>query len=97
MTTCFFFSDLYDLYDLFLSVENWKTSHKLKTLGMPKYIASGSHQKGIRYRFMVMERFGTDLQKLFEANGKKFPTKTVYQMAIRLVSSNQTGFSDPVF
>ena len=56
---------------------------------MPKYIAFGSYErKGVRYRFMVMERFGTDLQKLFENNGKEFSRKTVLQLGLSLVSVN---------
>ncbi|MGH0152148.1 UNVERIFIED_CONTAM: hypothetical protein FKN15_030655 [Acipenser sinensis] len=39
----------------------------------------------IRYRFMVMDRFGTDLQKVFEENGKRFSRKTVLQLGLRLL------------
>lgn len=35
---------------------------------------------------MVMDRFGTDLQKKFEEGGKKFPRKLVLQLGLRLVS-----------
>lgn len=38
------------------------------------------------YRFMVMDRFGTDLQKTFEENGKRFPRKVVLQLGLKLVS-----------
>lgn len=34
---------------------------------------------------MVMDRFGIDLQKKFEENGKKFPRKLVLQLGLRLV------------
>lgn len=34
---------------------------------------------------MVMDRFGMDLQKKFEGNGKKFPRKLVLQLGLRLV------------
>jgi vaccinia related kinase len=34
---------------------------------------------------MVMDRFGTDLQKKFEEGGKKFPRKVVLQLGLRLV------------
>lgn len=33
-----------------------------------------------------MDRFGTDLQKKFEENGKKFPHKVVLQLGLKLVS-----------
>lgn len=43
---------------------------------------------------MVMDRFGTDLQKKFEENGRKFPRKLVLQLGIRLVGflSQKTDF-----
>jgi vaccinia related kinase len=54
---------------------------------MPKFITLGFHEVGgIENRFIVMERFGTDLQKLFVESGKQFPRKTVGQLAIRVVS-----------
>ena len=61
---------------------------------MPKFIATGSHElKGVRYRFMVMERFGEDLQKKFEADGKTFPRKSVLQMGLRIVSIHMRTLS----
>lgn len=39
---------------------------------------------------MVMDRFGTDLQKKFEEGGKRFPRKLVLQLGLKLVSR---GFS----
>ncbi|XP_058256046.1 serine/threonine-protein kinase VRK1 [Hemibagrus wyckioides] len=64
----------------------WIKSRKLKYLGVPKYWGSGLHEKGgKRYRFMVMDRFGTDLQKKFEESGKKFPRKLVLQLGLRLL------------
>lgn len=35
---------------------------------------------------MVIERYDTDLQKLFEQNNRRFPDKTVYQIGLSLVS-----------
>ncbi|XP_052009026.1 serine/threonine-protein kinase VRK1-like isoform X2 [Xyrauchen texanus] len=64
----------------------WMKSKKMEYLGVPKYWGSGFHEKGgKRYRFMVMDRFGTDLQKKFEENGKKFPQKLVLQLGLRLL------------
>lgn len=55
-------------------------------MGMPRFVASGQHvRSGESYRFMVMDRFNTDLQKLFETNGKQFPEKTVFTLAIQVV------------
>jgi len=59
----------------------------MKTLGIPTYIGSGCLEKnGKRYRFMVMERFGTDIHKVFEQHGRKFSPKTVFTIALKLVS-----------
>lgn len=43
---------------------------------------------------MVMDRFGTDLQKVFEENGKRFSRKTVLQLGLRLVSCMAQAVSE---
>lgn len=64
----------------------WKTAHKLKYLAAPIYVASGQHEKnGQKLRFMVMERYGTDLQKVFVQNGNRFSVATVYTLGLRMV------------
>lgn len=53
---------------------------------MPKYIGSGSHEyNNTKYRFLVIDRYGTDLWKIFEANNKQFPEHTVYKLALQIV------------
>ncbi|XP_063146365.1 serine/threonine-protein kinase VRK1 isoform X2 [Candoia aspera] len=67
-------------------IKKWISSHKLKYLGVPNYWGSGLHQKnGKSYRFMVMDRFGKDLQKVFEEQGKQFSRKTVLQLGLRIL------------
>ncbi|XP_053639117.1 serine/threonine-protein kinase VRK1 isoform X2 [Cherax quadricarinatus] len=67
-------------------IETWKKERKLKRLGMPKYLGSGSFEYNKeRYRFMVMERFGRDLQKILEQHSKRFSFKTVYQVGIQIL------------
>ncbi|XP_012692314.1 serine/threonine-protein kinase VRK1 [Clupea harengus] len=67
-------------------IQSWMKSHKQKHLGVPRYWGSGLHNRGGKgYRFMVMDRFGTDLQKKFEENGKKFPRKVVLQLGLHLL------------
>ncbi|KAG7258479.1 hypothetical protein CRUP_003886 [Coryphaenoides rupestris] len=67
-------------------IQSWMKARKMKYLGIPKYWASGQHERGGRkYRFMVMDRFGTDLQKKFEEGGKKFPRTLVLQLGLRLL------------
>lgn len=67
-------------------IQQWTNSHKLDYLGVPRYWGSGLHEKsGNSYRFMVMDRFGKDLQKIYEDTGKQFPHKTVLQLGLRLI------------
>jgi len=67
-------------------VDNWQKKKKLGILGMPRYIASGSHEfKSTKYRFLVIDRYGKDLWKIFEENNKQFPEHTVYKLALQIV------------
>lgn len=67
-------------------IEAWKKERKLKAMGMPKFLGSGSFEfKSQKYRFMVMERFGNDLQKILEQHSKRFSFKTVYQVGIQIL------------
>ena len=71
---------------LFNTVEAWKKEKKLSNFGMPPFLGSGSHEcNGEKYRFVVMERYGTDLWKLFLENGRMFPEHTVYKLAWQIV------------
>uniref|UniRef100_A0A0A9XX25 non-specific serine/threonine protein kinase n=1 Tax=Lygus hesperus TaxID=30085 RepID=A0A0A9XX25_LYGHE len=68
-------------------IKSWKQKQGLKTLGMPVYIGSGTHfHKDIKYRFLVMERFGQDLWSLF-LSAKTFPPHTVYKCALQIIDT----------
>lgn len=68
-------------------VENFKKEKGFKTLGMPYYIGSGSHDlENIKHRFLVMPRFGRDLWSIFQEQGRKFPLHTIYRVGIQIVS-----------
>ncbi|XP_037127904.1 serine/threonine-protein kinase VRK1-like isoform X2 [Syngnathus acus] len=68
------------------TVQQWMRSRKLEHLGVPKYWGSGQTEyNGLRYRFMVMERLGTDLQKISERNGGRFKKDTVLRVGQVLV------------
>ncbi|XP_076234475.1 serine/threonine-protein kinase VRK1 [Calliopsis andreniformis] len=68
-------------------IDSWRKKKKLQALGMPRYIGSGSHEyKNTKYRFVVMDRYGTDLWKLFEENSRRFPEHTVYKIALQIVN-----------
>uniref|UniRef100_A0A3P9ATG5 non-specific serine/threonine protein kinase n=1 Tax=Maylandia zebra TaxID=106582 RepID=A0A3P9ATG5_9CICH len=69
-------------------IQSWMKSKKLKNLGVPRYWGSGRHERGgQRYRFMVIDRLGTDLQKKFEECGRRFPRKLVLQLGLRLLDT----------
>ncbi|KAK3093890.1 hypothetical protein FSP39_021504 [Pinctada imbricata] len=69
-------------------VDSWCRSNHLRYLGIPKFIASGSHMRGKEnFRFMIMPRFGSDLQKVFEGSGKRLEKNSVYCLAIRMIDA----------
>lgn len=69
-------------------VEEFKNKKKVKVLGMPSYLGSGSHEfKNQKYRFLVMQKFGKDIWKLFLENGRKFPIPTVFKLAIQILDT----------
>ncbi|KAL5008871.1 hypothetical protein ScPMuIL_014452 [Solemya velum] len=69
-------------------VGEWLQGRKMKYLSVPTFVTFGNHEyKGTNYRFLVMPRFGTDLQKLFEAAGKHFSEHSVYCIGLRLIDA----------
>ena len=72
---------------IILIVGCWIQDHKLQYLPVPVYVASGLHQEStMKYRFLVMERFGEDVEKLFRENKGSFGVKTVCYLGLQLVS-----------
>nr|CAD7578167.1 unnamed protein product [Timema californicum] len=68
-------------------IEEWKQQKGLTHLGLSPYHGSGSHvYHGERYRFIVIERFGPDLNKLFLQSNRRFHLKTVLYLGIQIVS-----------
>ena len=78
------------------TIAAWQKAHGLKRFGMPKFIGSGSFDHGgEKFRFMVIERFGTDLQKLLEQNDNRFPMPTILHIGGQVVSARSvTGWVD---
>ncbi|KAJ0004883.1 hypothetical protein NQD34_011097 [Periophthalmus magnuspinnatus] len=67
-------------------IEKWMRTKQLDFLGIPTYWGSGQAQyKDLRYRFMVLDRLGCDLQKICDQNGGQFKPNTVLQLGTRLV------------
>lgn len=71
-------------------IEKFKNDHKLKTLGMPEFIAMGSHEiQQMKHRFIVLPRFGVDIWKIFNEQGHKFPLHTVYRLGWQILNALQ--------
>ncbi|NXI44653.1 VRK2 kinase, partial [Galbula dea] len=69
-------------------IRKWKNLKKIKCLGIPVFWGSGlAEYKGKSYRFMVMERLGKDLQRIFEDCGSRFKKETVLQLGARMLDA----------
>ncbi|XP_029691207.1 serine/threonine-protein kinase VRK2 isoform X2 [Takifugu rubripes] len=68
-------------------IKSWKRSRRLDFLGIPTYWGAGlaEYDNG-SYRFMVIDRLGSDLQKVCERSGGRMKKATVLQLGQRLVS-----------
>ncbi|KAF5290608.1 hypothetical protein FQA39_LY14674 [Lamprigera yunnana] len=67
-------------------IQQYKNKKKLKLLGMPTYLGSGRHEHDNKnYRFIVMEKFGTDISKLFFENNRTFASETVFKLGVQLL------------
>ena len=70
------------------SVNGWCKSRCLKHLGVPMFLGSGSFNHGsTKLRFLVMERFGKDVDELFVSSGRSFDETTVFMLGLRVVST----------
>ncbi|XP_054654056.1 serine/threonine-protein kinase VRK2 isoform X2 [Dunckerocampus dactyliophorus] len=70
------------------SIEKWMGSGRPEHLGIPSYWGTGlAEHNDLRYRFMVMERLGTDLQKICERNGGRLKKATVLRLGQVLVDT----------
>ena len=50
------------------------------------FLGSGSFEhKSSKLRFLVMERFGEDVDELFINNGRQFEVTTVLMLGLRIV------------
>ena len=77
---------------------SWVKDHGLSYLAVPKFIASGSHDHaGTKFRFMVMDRFGEDIEKKFTAAGRRFSLPTVCYLALKLVKKKHNKLYYPTY
>ncbi|NXC65415.1 VRK2 kinase, partial [Anhinga anhinga] len=69
-------------------IRKWMNLKKIRCLGIPVFWGSGlAEYKGKSYRFMVMERLGEDLQRIFEDCGSRFKKETVLQLGARMLDT----------
>lgn len=67
-------------------IQKWMRNKKLNFLGIPAYWGSGqADYKDRKYRFMAMDRLGSDLQKICDRNKGRFKPSTALQLGKRLV------------
>lgn len=69
-------------------INSWCKSRRLKHLGVPMFLGSGSFDHGsTKLRFLVLERFGKDVDELFISNGRRFDITTVLMLGLRVVDA----------
>ena len=69
-------------------VEEFRLNKGLTSLGMPVHRGSGSHfYKGDKYRFLVMDRLGKDLQKIFLSGKRRFSAPAAYNIALKVLDT----------
>jgi serine/threonine protein kinase len=80
-------------------IDNWMLCQRLAFLGMPRYVASGIHiidhnhcnssalnsGRRQRYRFLVLDRLGLDLQKVLNKQNNKLNLKSAYTIAMMVI------------
>lgn len=68
------------------SINLYKKDNKLKALGMPVFIGTGTHEiQQIKHRFVVLPRYGSDIWKIFLEKNREFPLHTVFRLGWQLV------------
>ncbi|EFA00506.1 hypothetical protein TcasGA2_TC003370 [Tribolium castaneum] len=66
-------------------IEEWKRAKNISSLGMPHYVASGSHvHKGEKYRFLILPKFDRDLEKVLQEK-KILNLKTVLTISLQII------------
>lgn len=67
-------------------IRKFQKERGLKSLGMPYMVGNGSVEiNGIKHRFIVMPRYGSDLTKHFLSNGRKLPEGTCYRLVLQML------------
>jgi vaccinia related kinase len=68
-------------------IQEWKNDRNLKHLGLTQHIGSGTRiYRNKKYRFLVLNRHGRDLDDLF-FECESFPVKTVSYLGMQILDS----------
>ncbi|GFR95930.1 serine/threonine-protein kinase VRK1 [Elysia marginata] len=71
-------------------IQSFVTASKLRYLSVPPYISTGRHMLNSKeFRFLVMPRLGTDLQKYLVQKGGHFDAKTTFAIGLRMLDALQ--------
>lgn len=71
-------------------IEDYMTARQLKHLGIPRFIASGIYKSPSpkkKYRFLVLERFGEDVQKIWIRANKRFDMNSAFNIALKVIDT----------
>ncbi|CAG2105190.1 unnamed protein product [Medioppia subpectinata] len=69
-------------------IDNWMLNQRLAFIGMPRYVASGifiSNNTCRRYRFLVLDRLGVDLQKILNKHNNRLTLKSAYTITMMTI------------
>jgi len=67
-------------------IEKWINERELSHLGHPRFYGAGSHMCNSKlFRFVTMDRLGSDLQKVMEKQDKPLCCKTAFQIGCQVV------------
>ncbi|XP_050315113.1 serine/threonine-protein kinase VRK1-like [Anthonomus grandis grandis] len=68
-------------------INKWRADHHLPFLGMPHFVASGSHHsKDQKYRFLILPKYHKDLEAILKEK-HTFNYKTVLVIASRIIDT----------
>jgi len=71
-------------------VKEWSAKNKNLTVRMPLLRGSGSYlHKSDNYRFLVIDRYGQDLDKTFQNGKHTFSENTAYTLALQIIDTLQ--------
>ncbi|XP_044728832.1 serine/threonine-protein kinase VRK1-like [Chrysoperla carnea] len=67
-------------------IQEWLNKKVILDIGMPHYVTMGSYRTlKDRYRFLILPRYGTDLETIFQKKNKQFSLKTVLTVSIQVL------------